>query len=80
MRPVAACVILAGAALPFAAQAIEPFQIRDIRVEGLQRTDPGSVFSVLPFRVARISHSMRQSPGTALRTVPPCRIPTLMVV
>ena len=51
MRPVAACVIFAGAALPFAAQAIEPFQIRDIRVEGLQRTDPGSVFSVLPFRV-----------------------------
>jgi len=51
MRPVAACVIFAGAVLPFAAQAIEPFQIRDIRVEGLQRTDPGSVFSVLPFRV-----------------------------
>ena len=51
MRPVAACVILAGAATPLAALAIEPFQIRDIRVEGLQRTDPGSVFSVLPFRV-----------------------------
>jgi outer membrane protein insertion porin family len=51
MRPVAACVIFAAAALPLAAQAIEPFQIRDIRVEGLQRTDPGSVFSVLPFRV-----------------------------
>ena len=51
MRPVAACVFFAGAMLPFAAQAIEPFQIRDIRVEGLQRTDPGSVFSVLPFRV-----------------------------
>ena len=27
MRPVAACVILAGAALPFAALAIEPFQM-----------------------------------------------------
>ena len=51
MRPVAACVIFAGAVLPLAAQAIEPFQIRDIRVEGLQRTDPGSVFSVMPFRV-----------------------------
>jgi len=37
--------------LPGAALAIDPFQIRDIRVEGLQRTDPGSVFSVLPFRV-----------------------------
>ena len=51
MRPVAACVVFAGAVLPFSAQAIEPFQIRDIRVEGLQRTDPGSVFSALPFRV-----------------------------
>jgi outer membrane protein insertion porin family len=51
MRPVAACVIVAGAILPVAALAIEPFTIRDIRVEGLQRTDPGSVFSVLPFRV-----------------------------
>ncbi|MEP6504895.1 MAG: outer membrane protein assembly factor BamA, partial [Betaproteobacteria bacterium] len=51
MRPVAACVIFAGAVLPTAALAIDPFQIRDIRVEGLQRTDPGSVFSVLPFRV-----------------------------
>ncbi|MET0383181.1 MAG: outer membrane protein assembly factor BamA [Burkholderiaceae bacterium] len=51
MRPVAACVVLAGAMLPGAASAVDPFQIRDIRVEGLQRTDPGSVFSVLPFRV-----------------------------
>jgi outer membrane protein insertion porin family len=51
MRPVAACVIVAAALAPVAARAIEPFQIRDIRVEGLQRTDPGSVFSVLPFRV-----------------------------
>ncbi|HEX7637099.1 MAG TPA: outer membrane protein assembly factor BamA [Burkholderiaceae bacterium] len=51
MRPVAACVLFAGAALPGAALAVDPFQIHDIRVEGLQRTDPGSVFSVLPFRV-----------------------------
>jgi outer membrane protein insertion porin family len=51
MRPVVACVISAAALAPIAARAIEPFQIRDIRVEGLQRTDPGSVFSVLPFRV-----------------------------
>lgn len=32
-------------------QAAEPFTIRDIRVEGLQRTDPGTVFAALPFRV-----------------------------
>jgi outer membrane protein insertion porin family len=32
-------------------QAAEPFQIRDIQVKGLQRTDPGTVFAALPFRV-----------------------------
>lgn len=31
--------------------AAEPFTLRDIRVEGLQRTDPGTVFAALPFRV-----------------------------
>ena len=25
--------------------------IKDIRVEGLQRTDPGTVFAALPFRI-----------------------------
>jgi len=33
------------------AWAIEPFQMRDIRVEGLQRVEPGTVFASLPFRV-----------------------------
>ena len=33
------------------ARAIEPFELQDIRVEGLQRTDPGTVFAALPFRV-----------------------------
>ncbi len=31
--------------------AVEPFVIRDIRVEGLQRTEAGSVFSYLPVKV-----------------------------
>lgn len=31
--------------------AVEPFQLTDIRVEGLQRTDAGTVFASLPFRV-----------------------------
>ena len=31
--------------------AIEPFVIRDIRVEGIQRTEPGTVFSYLPVKV-----------------------------
>jgi outer membrane protein insertion porin family len=30
---------------------VEPFTIRDIRVEGLQRTDAGTVFAALPFRI-----------------------------
>jgi outer membrane protein insertion porin family len=38
----------AGAAL---AQAIQPFVVKDIRVEGVQRTEPGTVFSYLPVKV-----------------------------
>ena len=50
-RPASALVaVLAVLAAP-AAQAIEPFVLQDIRVEGLQRTDPGTVFAALPFRV-----------------------------
>jgi outer membrane protein insertion porin family len=30
---------------------VEPFTIKDIRVEGLQRTDAGTVFAALPFRI-----------------------------
>lgn len=36
-------------ALP--AWAVDPFTLRDIRVEGLQRVEPGTVFASLPFRV-----------------------------
>ncbi len=38
--------VFCGAALAF-----EPFVVRDIRVEGVQRTEPGTVFSYLPVRV-----------------------------
>ncbi|MFZ5486146.1 MAG: outer membrane protein assembly factor BamA [Pseudomonadota bacterium] len=34
-----------------AAWALEPFKVQDIRVEGLQRVEPGTVFASLPFRV-----------------------------
>jgi len=44
-------VLLCGL-LQFApAWAVEPFAIADIRVEGLQRSDAGTVFASLPFRV-----------------------------
>jgi outer membrane protein insertion porin family len=44
-------VAIAAALAAPAAQAIEPFVLQDIRVEGLQRTDPGTVFAALQFRV-----------------------------
>jgi outer membrane protein insertion porin family len=46
--------VSAVAAMVFAANAawaIDPFTVRDIRVEGLQRVEPGTVFASLPFRV-----------------------------
>ncbi|MDM0103797.1 outer membrane protein assembly factor BamA [Variovorax sp. J22R24] len=49
LRSVAAVVVSALAAT--AAWAVEPFTVRDIRVEGLQRVEPGTIFASLPFRV-----------------------------
>jgi len=52
LRPVPAYVaFLAAATVATSARAVEPFQISDIRIEGLQRGDPGSVFGALPFRI-----------------------------
>src|SRR5512142_25812 len=42
---------LVGCALAWSAWAIEPFVVRDIRVEGVQRTEPGTIFSYLPIKV-----------------------------
>ncbi len=50
-RPAMAVVAVAATLAAPAARAIEPFVLEDIRVEGLQRTDPGTVFAALPFRV-----------------------------
>ena len=43
--------LLALALSAGSAQAIEPFVIKDIRVEGIQRTEAGTVFSYLPVKV-----------------------------
>jgi outer membrane protein insertion porin family len=43
--------VLASVAFAAPAWAVAPFVIKDIRVEGLQRTDPGTVFASLPFRI-----------------------------
>jgi outer membrane protein insertion porin family len=46
-----AAALLAGTALAFNAWAVDPFTVRDIRVEGLQRVEPGTIFASIPFRV-----------------------------
>jgi outer membrane protein insertion porin family len=46
---VAFCLAVASASA--AAQEFQPFVVKDIRVEGLQRTEPGTVFSYLPVKV-----------------------------
>jgi outer membrane protein insertion porin family len=51
LRAVAVLVVAAAASYSPTALAVEPFVLRDIRIEGLQRTDPGTVFAVLPFRI-----------------------------
>jgi outer membrane protein insertion porin family len=42
---------IAGSVMAFNALAADPFNVRDIRVEGLQRVEPGTVFASIPFRV-----------------------------
>ena len=44
----AACVPLL--LVPTFARAIEPFVVKDIQVEGVQRTDAGTIFSYLPIK------------------------------
>ena len=49
LRSVTSLVTLALASQM--AWAVDPFTVRDIRVEGLQRVEPGTVFASLPVRV-----------------------------
>lgn len=51
LRPSFLMLALAGALQSGLAWAVDPFVLKDIRVEGLQRTDPGTVFASLPFRI-----------------------------
>lgn len=44
-------VVLSALLYAASAAAIEPFIIKDIRVEGIQRTEAGTVFSYLPVKV-----------------------------
>ena len=55
----AAWLLLAFHAI--AAAALEPFVIRDIRVEGIQRTEAGTIFSYLPVKVGDTMSDERAS-------------------
>lgn len=49
------CQVLFVATLvaPSSVHAFEPFVVNDIKVEGMQRTEPGSIFAQLPFKVGQ---------------------------
>ena len=45
------CALAASLLAAQLAWAVDPFTVRDIRVEGLQRVEPGTIFASLPVRV-----------------------------
>ena len=51
LRPAAVLMLAVAAFHAPSALAVTPFVLKDIRIEGLQRTDPGTVFGALPFRI-----------------------------
>ena len=66
-RHLAVWVAAAAVVISAPAYAVQPFVIKDIRIEGLQRTDPGTVFAVLPFRIGDTYTDDKGS--TALRSL-----------
>lgn len=61
------CVLIAAALSSLSAWAIEPFKLKDIRVEGLQRVESGTVFASLPFRVGDMYND--ESGSAAIRAL-----------
>ncbi len=61
------CVLIATALSSMSAWAIEPFKLKDIRVEGLQRIESGTVFASLPFRVGDLYND--ESGSAAIRAL-----------
>lgn len=59
---VASLVFMTGAAW-----AVNPFTVRDIRIEGLQRVEPGTVFVSLPVRVGDVYND--EVGSSAIRTL-----------
>ena len=60
-------VLLAAAISGMSAWAVEPFKLKDIRVEGLQRIESGTVFASLPFRVGDMYND--ESGAAAIRAL-----------
>jgi outer membrane protein insertion porin family len=48
------CAVVTTLFMSQSALAVDPFTVRDIRVEGLQRIEPGTVFASLPFRIGEV--------------------------
>lgn len=53
-RSAALAVLTLLGVLSFSAQAVEPFTLQNIQVEGLQHAEAGAVFANLPFRVGDV--------------------------
>ena len=53
-----ASALVAMAFATQAAWALAPFKVQDIRVEGLQRVEPGTIFASLPLPVLDGGHLM----------------------
>ena len=49
-KPLAAAAALLAFTAASSAWAVEPFTVRDIRLEGLQRVEPGTVFATMGLR------------------------------
>ena len=62
-----ASAIAASLLIAHSAWAVDPFTVRDIRIEGLQRVEPGTIFASLPFRVGETYNDDKGS--TAIRAL-----------
>jgi outer membrane protein insertion porin family len=60
-------VCVATAMVSLSAWAVEPFKLKDIRVEGLQRVESGTVFASLPFRIGDLYND--ESGAAAIRAL-----------
>jgi outer membrane protein insertion porin family len=62
MRPLIKTVFALGVSMFSAfAWSFEPFTVRDIRLIGVQRVEPGTVFGYLPIRVGEVLDEMGAS-------------------